>query len=83
MPLATSDCWRCESRLGLRELRLAVFTCASDDLTLASASVGWRAGALSSSRAMTWPFSTRTPSSISTSVSVPVIWVETVAGGEP
>jgi hypothetical protein len=34
---------------------------------------------LSSSRAMTWPFSTRTPSSISTSVSVPVIWVETVA----
>ena len=28
---------------------------------------------------MIWPFSTRTPSSISTWVSVPVIWVETVA----
>ena len=79
MPLASrSDCLRwSDSACPSCAFAAATWACAL--AWLARAAPRPARSALSSRRASTWPFSTWSPSSISTCVRVPVIWVETVA----
>ena len=79
MPLLASSVWRRESAWAWASWARTWPRLASVLRTWASAAARPAFRPVSSSRASTWPFLTLKPSSISTSVSVPVICADTVA----